>query len=264
MFMILHVKTPRKTEHFQCDVCNFKACLEEADRVEYDEDIPKKKKGSQKSLKRRYEAGDPKHLARKNGLRIEDEPADILNKEDALTDKDPQVTEWENAILFYLNNIFPLRDIFECYVPTKVCPVLVSISVWLIFYKSALFLSGDVLLIDIDANAIPTCTYFPKQLSREELLKHLPEKWITNFKQIHQAPVQTTTAPDFVRHQDGLVEVKFKKQDRRDVFSTMFMIQPVKTSSKIEHFQYDVCNFKAWLEEADRVDYDEDIPKKKK
>ncbi|KAJ0526512.1 hypothetical protein HanRHA438_Chr09g0406761 [Helianthus annuus] len=60
--------------------------------------------------------------------------------------------------------------------------------------------SGDALLIDIDSNATPTCTYVPKQLSREELTKLLPEKWITNYEQIHQAPVQTTTTPDFVRH----------------------------------------------------------------
>ncbi|KAI3742415.1 hypothetical protein L1987_60096 [Smallanthus sonchifolius] len=282
MFMIQPVKISSKTEHFQYDVCNCKACLEEADRVEYDEDIPKKKKGSQKSLKKRYKAGDPKvgllgepsgkfdyyelyeyqaeflalttfenplqktkhswkiqssnvvgpsaspnqitaaeatlnwqsensdvesssydelasnhefeHLFMAepeqtervdsdieeaasrteaqdqtqvrnvftnidskqqftfddippskwrersvemlswcfaefqyynidmNGLRVEDVHADILNKEDAWTNEDPQATEWENAILFYLNNICPLRDGFELSVPTKVSP----------------------------------------------------------------------------------------------------------------------------------------------
>ncbi|KAI3797297.1 hypothetical protein L1987_32553 [Smallanthus sonchifolius] len=57
--MMKLVKTPSKTEHFQYDVCNCKTCLEEADKVEYGEDVPKKKKGSQKSLKKRYEARDP-------------------------------------------------------------------------------------------------------------------------------------------------------------------------------------------------------------
>ncbi|KAI3824590.1 hypothetical protein L1987_06053 [Smallanthus sonchifolius] len=60
MYMMQPIETQRKTERFQYDVCNCKTCLEEADRVEYDEDVPKKKKGSQKSLKKRYEAGDPR------------------------------------------------------------------------------------------------------------------------------------------------------------------------------------------------------------
>ncbi|KAI3797718.1 hypothetical protein L1987_32981 [Smallanthus sonchifolius] len=53
------VKTPSNTEHFSYDIYNCKPCLEEADRIEYDEDAPKNKKGSQKSLKKRYEASDP-------------------------------------------------------------------------------------------------------------------------------------------------------------------------------------------------------------
>ncbi|KAL8252169.1 hypothetical protein R6Q59_035862 [Mikania micrantha] len=69
--------------------------------------------------------------------------------------------------------------------------------------------SGDALLLDIDSNTTPTCTCVPKQLSREELTKLLPEKWITNYEKIHQTHVQTTTSPKFVRHQNGLVYVKF-------------------------------------------------------
>ncbi|KAI3825602.1 hypothetical protein L1987_07095 [Smallanthus sonchifolius] len=55
----LSVEQSSNTEHFPYEICNCKSCLEEADWVEYDEDVPKKKKGSQKSLKKRYEAGDP-------------------------------------------------------------------------------------------------------------------------------------------------------------------------------------------------------------
>ncbi|GJY64068.1 hypothetical protein Tco_0465528 [Tanacetum coccineum] len=69
--------------------------------------------------------------------------------------------------------------------------------------------AGDDLLIDVDSNATPTCTYVPRQLSRDELVKLLPEKWITNYEQIHQAPVRSTSAPEFVRHENGLVEIKF-------------------------------------------------------
>ncbi|KAJ0699904.1 hypothetical protein HanOQP8_Chr10g0361421 [Helianthus annuus] len=96
--------------------------------------------------------------------------------------------------------------------------------------------SGDALLIDIDSNATLTCIYVPKQLSKEELTKLLPDKWITNYEQIHQAPVQTTTTPDFVCHQDAQVEVRFAKQDRREIFSTIRMIQSVEEP----HLPFDV------------------------
>ncbi|KAF5776829.1 hypothetical protein HanXRQr2_Chr12g0528581 [Helianthus annuus] len=115
--------------------------------------------------------------------------------------------------------------------------------------------SGDALLIDIDSNATPTCTYVPKQLSREELTKLLPEKWITNYEQIHQAPVQTTTTPDFVRHQDGQVEVRFARQDRREIFSTISMIQPAEEP----HFLFDVCDCQECLDEAYELEYKEDL-----
>ncbi|KAJ9547114.1 hypothetical protein OSB04_019657 [Centaurea solstitialis] len=36
--------------------------------------------------------------------------------------------------------------------------------------------AGDALFIDVNSSATPTCTYVPRQLSREELLKLLPEK----------------------------------------------------------------------------------------
>jgi len=125
--------------------------------------------------------------------------------------------------------------------------------------------SGDALFIDIDSNATPTCTYVPKKLSREELTKLLPDKWITNYEQIHQAPVQTTTTPDFIRHQDGQVEVRFAKQDRRDVFSTIHMIEPVPVARQEIHCICDpFCNCDACLDEAFRVEYDDDEPRRKK
>ncbi|KAL8246190.1 hypothetical protein R6Q59_007406 [Mikania micrantha] len=124
--------------------------------------------------------------------------------------------------------------------------------------------SRDALLLDIDSNATPTCTYVPKQLSREELIKLLLEKWITNYDQIHQTPVQTKIAPEFVSHQNGLAEVKFSPQDGQVIFLTINMIQPLEDPRSIQHCSYDVCNCDECLEEAYKVEYDEDLPKKKK
>ncbi|KAL8233836.1 hypothetical protein R6Q59_019936 [Mikania micrantha] len=122
----------------------------------------------------------------------------------------------------------------------------------------------DALLLDIDSNATPTCTYVPKQLSREELIKLLLEKWITKYQQIHQTPVQTTTTPEFVLHQNGLVEFKFSPQDRQGIFPAFNMIQPLEDPRPIQHCSYDVCNCDECLEDAYKVEYDEDHPKKKK
>ncbi|KAL8209146.1 hypothetical protein R6Q57_008558 [Mikania cordata] len=108
---------------------------------------------------------------------------------------------------------------------------------------------GDVLLLDIDSNATPTCTYV--------------QKWVTNYEQIYQTPVQTTTL-EFFRHQNGLVEVKFSPQDKQDIFPTINMIQPLEDPRPIQHCSYDVYNYDECLEEAYKVEYDEDLPKKKK
>ncbi|KAJ9562153.1 hypothetical protein OSB04_007313 [Centaurea solstitialis] len=122
--------------------------------------------------------------------------------------------------------------------------------------------AGDALFIDVNSSATPTCTYVPRQLSKEELLKLLPEKWITNYEQIHQARVQTTTAPDFIPHENGQVEVRFS-QEKRNVFPTSYMVQPLK-SKGTEHFQFDICDCHDCLEEAYKIEYEEDIPKKKR
>ncbi|GJS28656.1 putative zinc finger, CCHC-type containing protein [Tanacetum coccineum] len=130
--------------------------------------------------------------------------------------------------------------------------------------------AGDALMIDVDSNATPTCTYVPRQLSREELVKLLPEKWITNYEQIHQAPVRSTSAPEFVRHENGLVEIKFSSSQPKsdNVFPTgIHMITPTdqEPAQEIKHIWWDVCNCESCLDEAAKIDDDdEDLPKKRK
>ncbi|GJX60433.1 putative reverse transcriptase domain, viral movement protein [Tanacetum coccineum] len=130
--------------------------------------------------------------------------------------------------------------------------------------------AGDALMIDVDSNATPTCTYVPRQLSREELVKLLPEKWITNYEQIHQAPVRSTSAPEFVRHENGLVEIKFSSSQPKsdNVFPTgIHMITPTdqEPAQEVKHIWWDVCNCESCLDEAAKIDDDdEDLPKKRK
>nr|GEY09021.1 putative zinc finger, CCHC-type [Tanacetum cinerariifolium] len=109
-----------------------------------------------------------------------------------------------------------------------------------------------------------------RQLSRDELVKLLPEKWITNYEQIHQAPVRSTSAPEFVRHENGLVEIKFSSSQSKldNVFPTgIHMITPTdqEPAQEIKHIWWDVCNYEGCLDEAAKInDDDEDLPKKQK
>ncbi|KAL4568290.1 hypothetical protein LXL04_023899 [Taraxacum kok-saghyz] len=125
--------------------------------------------------------------------------------------------------------------------------------------------SGDALFLDVDSNATPTCTYVPRQLSRDELLKLLPDKWVTNYEQIHQAPVQSTTAPDFIRHVNDQVELKFSAKEssqNHNIFPTVHMIQPTKPNlqNSRNHCWFDVCNCSDCLDDAFYKKYDETFP----
>ncbi|GJR02267.1 putative zinc finger, CCHC-type containing protein [Tanacetum coccineum] len=130
--------------------------------------------------------------------------------------------------------------------------------------------AGDALMIDVDSNATPTCTYVPRQLSREELVKLLPEKWITNYEHIYQAHVRSTSAPEFMRYENGLVEIKFSSSQPKsdNVFPTgIHMITPTdqEPAQKVKHIWWDVCNCESCLDEAAKIDDDdEDLPKKRK
>ncbi|GJW75589.1 hypothetical protein Tco_0134959 [Tanacetum coccineum] len=127
----------------------------------------------------------------------------------------------------------------------------------------------DALLIDVDSNATLTCTYVPRQLSLDDLVKLLPEKWITNYEQIHQAPVRSTSPPEFVRRENGLVEIKFSSLQPKseNVFPTgihMITLTDQEPAQEVKHIWWDVCNYKSCLDEAAKINDDEDLPKKQK
>nr|GFD40508.1 putative zinc finger, CCHC-type [Tanacetum cinerariifolium] len=102
----------------------------------------------------------------------------------------------------------------------------------------------------------------------DELVKLLPEKWITNYEQIHQAPVRSTSTPEFVRHENGLVEIKFSSSQSKsdNVFPTGIpMIPPTdqEPAQEIKHIWRYVCNCEGCLDNAAKIDDDdEDLPKK--
>nr|GEZ49990.1 putative zinc finger, CCHC-type [Tanacetum cinerariifolium] len=103
--------------------------------------------------------------------------------------------------------------------------------------------AGEALLIDVNSNATPTYTY---------------------------APVRSTSAPEFVRHENGLVEIKFSSSRSKsdNVFRTgIHMITPTdqEPAQEIKHTWWDVCNCEGCLDEAAKIDDDdEDLLKKRK
>ncbi|KAL2532594.1 hypothetical protein Adt_05945 [Abeliophyllum distichum] len=73
----------------------------------------------------------------------------------------------------------------------------------------------DVLFLQLETDQ-PSCTYVPRQISRSELLKLIPETWVIGYEQHHQAsqnckPIQFSTNY-FGRNSYGQVEIMFKKE----------------------------------------------------
>ncbi|KAI4369882.1 hypothetical protein MLD38_018278 [Melastoma candidum] len=111
--------------------------------------------------------------------------------------------------------------------------------------------SGDALFIQADYHnsQAPTCLHVLRQISRGDLLKVLPERWITNYEQTHQhvKPIQSSE-PKFIREKDGSVTIKFDRSHEKDaptpsIFPTMFMVQPVPRRKKADFLNSIIHSF---------------------
>ncbi|KAG7543374.1 Zinc finger CCHC-type superfamily [Arabidopsis thaliana x Arabidopsis arenosa] len=78
----------------------------------------------------------------------------------------------------------------------------------------ALPASDEALYLEVTSTSqAPNSIQIPRQISREELLKKLPESWVTSYEKIHQAsqaPIQSTEV-SFHSRSDGTTEIKFEK-----------------------------------------------------
>ncbi|GKB94926.1 hypothetical protein Tco_0981063 [Tanacetum coccineum] len=78
-----------------------------------------------------------------------------------------------------------------------------------------------------------------------------------------EAPVRSTSAPEFVRHENGLVEIKFSSSQPKsdNVFPTgIHMITPTdqEPAQEVKHIWWDVCNCESCLDEAAKIDDDDE------
>ncbi|KAH9769523.1 hypothetical protein KPL71_012034 [Citrus sinensis] len=57
--------------------------------------------------------------------------------------------------------------------------------------------SSDALMILADSETVPSIVQIPRQIQKQELLKLMPLKWLSNYEKFHQnsQPVQTSDAP---------------------------------------------------------------------
>ncbi|KAK8283686.1 hypothetical protein V6Z12_D08G110400 [Gossypium hirsutum] len=113
--------------------------------------------------------------------------------------------------------------------------------------------SEDSLIIFVNTKEEPHCVHVAKQIPKQELLKLLPEKWVTNYEQIHQhdhdQPIKSTKI-QIITKSDGTSEVRFDHSHLRPqftppIFPTQLMMQPFQPrsprpkSTLIESFQTD-------------------------
>ncbi|KAK8590174.1 hypothetical protein V6N12_024556 [Hibiscus sabdariffa] len=92
--------------------------------------------------------------------------------------------------------------------------------------------SNDSLLITVNTQEQPHCVHIPRQIPKEELIQLLPEKWITNYEQIHatRQPVRSTNNK-IISKGDGTSEIRFdhshlKNPQTPPIFPTQMMMTP--------------------------------------
>nr|VDD05404.1 unnamed protein product [Brassica oleracea] len=76
--------------------------------------------------------------------------------------------------------------------------------------------SDEALYLEVTyASQAPNSIQIPRQISRKELLRRLPESWATSYEKLHQAtqsPIQSSEV-SFHSRSDGTTEIKFEKPD---------------------------------------------------
>ncbi|MBA0765642.1 hypothetical protein Gotri_014802 [Gossypium trilobum] len=103
--------------------------------------------------------------------------------------------------------------------------------------------SEDSLLISVNTKEEPHCVHVPKQIPKQELLNLLPEKWVTNYEQIHQHDqLIRSTKSQIITRADGTSEIKFdhshlKQLPTPPIFSTQMMLQPLQPDDPDDCFE---------------------------
>ncbi|VVA93505.1 unnamed protein product [Arabis nemorensis] len=70
----------------------------------------------------------------------------------------------------------------------------------------------DALLIQLESQHSPSCIHIPRQIPKDELIKLLPESWVTNYEKLHEnsTPIQSVDS-SISRRKDGAIQIEFKQ-----------------------------------------------------
>ncbi|KAK9025765.1 hypothetical protein V6N11_038622 [Hibiscus sabdariffa] len=92
--------------------------------------------------------------------------------------------------------------------------------------------TGDSLFLSVHTKEEPHCIDIPRQILKQDLIKLLPDRWITNYEKIHEGrqPVQSTNSK-IISKKDGTSEIRFDHSHLRDqptptIFPTQMMMLP--------------------------------------
>ncbi|XP_059284770.1 uncharacterized protein LOC132038062 [Lycium ferocissimum] len=133
--------------------------------------------------------------------------------------------------------------------------------------RSSLPGGENALLLKVDAtNGTTMCTQIPKQLSREELIKVLPDTWVTNYEKLreHVEPLQSS-APTFSKKPDKTVAISFDHSHLKKLNKTTFFFQMYQPTYNHAHqddpetFAYHLPSIMSehdWIKQFDNEGHD--------
>ncbi|XP_060177881.1 uncharacterized protein LOC132607819 [Lycium barbarum] len=125
----------------------------------------------------------------------------------------------------------------------------------------------NALLLKVDAtNGTTMCTQIPKQHSRQELIKFLPDTWITNYEKLRELvePLQSSK-PTFSKTLDKTVAISFDLSHLKTPNKTIFsfkMYQPTYDQAHQhdpETFSYHLPSIMSehdWIKQFDNEGHD--------
>ncbi|KAK1392715.1 hypothetical protein POM88_011771 [Heracleum sosnowskyi] len=142
--------------------------------------------------------------------------------------------------------------------------------------------TDEALFLEIDVQSNSSCIHLPKQIPKDELVKLLPESWVTHYEKIRRdnQPIHSVKS-SFFRKKDGAVKIVFKKDDSSSssdtsIFSSEVNMfeenihihsfdsngKPIYAFSQDGHIFWSVCNCEACLK--DQWSDDDDYPSRRR
>ena len=97
----------------------------------------------------------------------------------------------------------------------------------------------DALLLTVDSQNTPHCINIPRQISRDDLIKLLPDSWVTSYESLNkkETPVVSTEST-MHDNSDGTTTIRFKSPATPSApplsfRQTQFMITPVRPTTTV-------------------------------